>query len=198
MVQHINLLTQRKVHKGFLNLALMGLGALILVLAALAGVAEWRLQQQIRLQAQTRQTVADLRAAIDQKRQALGLAESEAMQRQVLQLRSQVDAKRDWADLLQKGELGNAQGYSQWLETLAGVHVEGVWLQGLEIVKGGQNVSIQGKSLNADAVMRYIEAVNEAFKPMNVRFTAMEITQDATNTEPGSPRQVQTLTFKIY
>lgn len=198
MVQHINLLTQRKVHKGFLNLAFIGLGLLVLVLAALAGMTQWRLQEQQNLQAQTRQTVVDLRAAIDQKRQALGLAESEAMQRQIVQLHSQVDAKREWADLVQKGELGNANGYSQWLETLAGVHVDGVWLQGLDIGKGGQSVNIQGKSLSADAVMRYIDSVNEAFKPMNVRFTSMEITQDAANAEPGTPRQAPTLTFKIY
>ena len=198
MDQHINLLTQRKVHQGFLNLAFIGLGLLVLVLAALAGMTQWRLQTQQNLQAQTRQTVLDLRAAIDQKRQALGLAESEAMQRQIVQLHSQVDAKREWADLVQKGELGNANGYSQWLETLAGVHVDGVWLQGLDIGKGGQSVNIQGKSLSADAVMRYIESVNEAFKPMNVRFTSMEISQDAANAEPGAPRQAQTLTFKIY
>ena len=198
MVQHINLLTQRKAHKGFLNLAFIGLGLLVLMLAALAGMTEWRLQQQRQLQAQTRQTAADLRAAIEQKRQALGLNESEAMARQVMQLRSQVEAKREWADLLKKGELGTANGDSQWLETLAGVHVEGVWLQGLDIDKGGQSVSVRGKSLNADAVMRYIEQVNEAFKPMNVRFTSMEITQDAVAAEPGSQRQVQTLTFKIY
>ncbi len=43
MVQHINLLTQRKAHKGFLYLALVGMGLLILVLAALAGMTEWRL-----------------------------------------------------------------------------------------------------------------------------------------------------------
>ncbi len=150
------------------------------------------------MQAHTQQTVADLRAAIDQKRQSLGLNESEAIARQVMQLRSQVETRRDWADLLKKGELGHANGYSQWLETLAGVHVDGVWLQGLEIDKGGQSVAVRGKSLNADAVMRYIEQVNEAFKPMNVRFTSMEITQDAVAAEPGAQRQVQTLTFKIY
>lgn len=198
MVQHINLLSQRKARKGILNLAWIGLGLLTLVLCALAGMTEWRLQAQRQLQMQMRQSVSDLHAAIDQKRQALGLRESEAMARQLAQLRSQLEVKRDWADLLQKGELGNANGYSQWLETLAGVHVEGVWLQGLDVGKGGQSVSVQGKSLNADAVMRYIEQVNEAFKPMNVRFTAMDIHQEAVAADPGVPRQVPTLTFRIY
>ena len=102
------------------------------------------------------------------------------------------------ADLLEKGELGYPGGYAQWLETLAAVHVDGVWLQGLDIGKAGQSVSISGKSLNADAVLRYIDQVNEAFKPMNVRFGAMEITQDPAASDPASARQTATLSFKIY
>jgi hypothetical protein len=196
MVQHINLLTRRQTTKRFLPLTLSGLGLLILVLVALAGKAEWQLQQQRQLEEKTQQSINDLKSILDKKRQILGLAESEALGRQVALLRSQIDAKREWNDLLQKGELGSPSGYSQWLETLAGVHVEGVWLQGLDIGKGGQSVSVQGKSLSADAVMRYIEQVNEAFKPMNVRFTSMEIVQDAV-AEQGAGRQVPTLSFKI-
>lgn len=198
MVQHINLLTQRKVRRGFLSLALAGLGLLTLVLAALAAKAEWQLHQQRQLEERTQQALVDLKAAVEKKRQALGLAESEAMGRQVALLRSQVEAKREWAELQQKGELGSAMGYSQWLETVAGVHVEGVWLQGLDIGKGGQSVSVQGKSLSPEAVMRYIEQLNEAFKPMNVRFTSMEITQDSAPAGAGAARTAPTLSFKVY
>ncbi len=58
-------------------------------------------------------------------------------------------------------------------------------------------MSVRGKALNADAVMRYIEQANEAFKPLNVRFTSMEITQDATG-DASSGRQTATLSFKIF
>ena len=196
MVQHINLLTRRKATKGALSLSLVALGLLTLVLGAMAAQSEWQIYQLRSQEEKTQQAVADLKVALEKKRQTLGLAETEAMARQVDLLRSQVDAKRDWAELLKKGELGSANGYSQWLETLASVHVEGVWLQGVDIGKGGQSMSLQGKSLNADAVMRYIEQVNEAFKPMNVRFSSMEITQDAA-AEQGAARSVPTLSFKI-
>ncbi len=198
MVQHINLLTRHKARKGFLTLALIGLGLLTLVLAAMAAKTEWQLQRQRQLETQTRQSLDALKAAVEKKRQTLGLVESEAMGRQMALWRSQVEGRREWADLLQKGELGSAMGYSQWLETLAGVHVDGVWLQGVDIGKGGQALSVQGKSLSAEAVMRYIEQVNEAFKPMNVRFTSMEILQDPATAESGVARQVSTLSFKIY
>ena len=197
MVQHINLLTRPKARKGSLALSLVALGVLTLVLTGMAAKSEWQIQQLRQQEDRTQQTLADLKVALEKKRQSLGMAETEAMARQVDLLRSQVDARRDWADLFKKGELGSVHGYSQWFETLAGVHVEGVWLQGLDIGKGGQSVSLQGKSVSAEAVMRYIAQVNEAFKPMNVRFSAMEITQDAA-TEQGTSRTASTLSFKIY
>lgn len=198
MVQHINLLSKRKSKKGWMVFALAGLGLWLLVLGAFAVTAEWQLQQQRRLHAQVSDSVNALKAALEKKRQEVGMASSEAMTKQMVLLRSQLDAKREWLDLLQKGELGNPSGYSQWFETLAAVHVDGIWLQGMDIGKAGQSVSISGKSLNADAILRYIEQVNEAFKPMNVRFTSMEITQDATSSDPASARQGGTLSFKIY
>ena len=193
MVQHINLLSKRKARKGLMAVALIALGLWTLGLAAMAVSGEWQLQQQRRQQVQARQSVSDLKAALEKKRQEVGMASSEAMTKQMALLRSQLDAKREWSDLLQKGELGNPSGYSQWFETLAAVHVDGVWLQGMDIGKAGQSVSITGKSLSADAVLRYIEQVNDAFKPMNVRFSSMEITQDGASGDSTS-----TLSFKIY
>lgn len=197
MVQHINLLSKRKTTKGWMTLAMAALGLWALVLVLFAAGFEWQLQQQRKLEAQTRQSISDLKAALDKKRREIGMANSEAMTRQIALLRGQLDAKREWVDLLQKGELGNPLGYSQWFETLASVHVDGVWLQGMDIGKGGQTVSVSGKALHADAVMRYIEQTNEAFKPLNVRFTSMEITQDASG-DANSSRQTATLSFKIF
>jgi len=122
---------------------------------------------------------------------------SEAMARQVALLQGELDARRDWVELLKKGELGNPLGYSQWLETLAAVHVDGVWLQGVSIGKAGQSVSISGKALTADAVLQYIDQLNASFKPMNVRFNSMEITQDAAG-DAAPSRQLTSVSFKIF
>jgi cell division protein FtsB len=197
MVQHINLLSKRRTRKGLMAVALVLLGLWALALAAMAVSGEWRLQQHRSQLAQVRQSVGELKATLEKKRQEVGLSNSEATAKQVALLRSQLDARREWADLLQKGELGQPGGYAQWFETLAMVHVEGAWLQGLDIGRAGQSVSITGKSLNADAVLRYIEQLNEAFKPMNVRFSAMEITQDAAAGDSVSARQAAALSFKI-
>lgn len=195
MVQHINLLSKRKARKGLVAVFWAGLGLWVLALAVIAASSEWQLQKQRNTEDQTRQSLDNLKATLEKKRQEYGQAERESMSKQMALLQGQLDARRDWADLLQKGELGNPLGYSQWFETLAAVHVEGVWLQGMNIEKTGQSVSIAGKALGTEAVLRYIDQLNEAFKPMNVRFSSMEITPD---NSVGDSSSRATLSFKLY
>lgn len=195
MTQHINLLTRHKSRKGLSWLALWGAGALLIALAIVAVSAEFQLSKLRESEKRAQQTVTDLKAALERKSKNSDHDQSEAMARQMALLNGQINARREWADLLQKGELGNPAGYSQLLETLAVVHVEGVWLQGVDIAKGGQTLSISGKSLNGEAVMRYIAQVNEALKPMGVQFASVEIMQDAAS---EGAAKAGILNFRIY
>jgi len=200
MVQHINLLSKRgPTRKSAATLGLASALAIwVLGMGGMTISAELRLREMSQAEAQLQHSVEELKANLDKKRQDSGLAASEAMAKQVALLQGELDARRDWVDLLKKGELGNPLGYSQWLETLAAVHVDGVWLQGVNIGKAGQSVSISGKALMADAVLQYIEQLNAAFKPMNVRFNSMEITQDSAAGDAVASRQLTTVTFKIF
>lgn len=198
MVQHINLLPVFKAQKGLTKTVWAILVIWVFGLGGMAVKSELDLRHLQNSEIQARKTLSELNTALEKKRQDTGVINSAAMAKQIALMQSQLDARRDFVDLIQKGELGNPSGYSQWFETLASVHVDGVWLQGLDITKGGQSVTINGKSLGTDAVMRYIEQVNEAFKPMNVHFSSMEITQDTAAVDAASPRPVVPLSFKIF
>jgi Tfp pilus assembly protein PilN len=198
MIQHINLLSKRKKRRAFVWLAAWALVAVLLVLLGFALTTEWRLQRLRAAEARTQQSIAELRVALETKRREAGLEDSQALARQMATLRSQIEARRGWAELLQRGDLGSPQGYSRWLEVLAQVHEDGVWLQGLDIGKGGQAASVTGKATSAEAVMRYIAQVNEAFGPMGVQFSSMEIVQDASAADPAAVRSPGILKFKIF
>lgn len=197
MIQHINLLTTARRQRNFVWVAYLGLIALVLWLAWTAGANEWHLRNLQEAEAKTQQSLAELKVALEKKRREAGLEDKEAMARQTQLLRSQIDARRGWADLLQKGELGSPQGYSQVLETLAELREEGVWLQGVDIAKGGQSLVINGKSLTASAVMRYIDQINEAFKPMGIQFSSIEISREAPSGDAAGVAKAGILKFKI-
>jgi hypothetical protein len=195
MTQHINLLSQRRRTPGIDRLVLPVFLLAALVLLGLAASTEWRLYRLAETEARTEQSIADLKAVLLKKRRESGYDEIQAMAQQSAALRTQIDGRRDWADLMQKGELGSPLGHSPWLEALASLHEDGVWLQGVEVSKGGQAMSVSGKSLSTEAVMRYIGQVNEAFRPMGIQFSSIEITQEAAS---GEAVKAGVLKFKLY
>lgn len=195
MIQHINLLSKRSRAQGLEWLTVSALVLVVLALLGFAAVAEWRLYRLAQAEAETTAQVAQLKSVLEKKRRDAGFDEIQALSRQTAALRSQMDAQREWSDLLQKGELGSRDGYSHMFDALARLHEEGVWLQGLDVSKGGQSVSISGKSLNTESIMRYIAQVNEAFKPMGLQFSSIELTQEAAT---GEPAKAGLLKFKLY
>ncbi len=195
MTQHINLLSQRRRTPGIDRLVLPVFLLAALVLLGLAASTEWRLYRLAETEARTEQSIADLKAVLLKKRRESGYDEIQAMAQQSAALRTQIDGRRDWADLMQKGELGSPLGHSPWLEALASLHEDGVRLQGVEVSKGGQAMSVSGKSLSTEAVMRYIGQVNEAFRPMGIQFSSIEITQEAAS---GEAVKAGVLKFKLY
>lgn len=200
-MQHINLLSKRTKVQSLVLLGPVLLPALILIMLISAGQTEWRLKQLRDEQGTARLKIEELKKVLEGKRQVAGLNESQAMTREMTQLKAQIEARKDWKEWLQKGELGSAQGYSGILRSLAGLREEGVWLTGVDITKGGQSLTLTGNATNADAVVRYIAQVNHAFKPLDIQFASMEITREApkATSAPLSPAAASGLLhFKLF
>lgn len=198
MIQHINLLSQRSRRQGLERLALSAVVVVFLGLLALAGNNELRLQGLVEADVKMQLSVDELKQALEKKRRGDGGTSSQAVGEQITALRGQINARQDWSELMGKGELGTTLAYSQLLGILAGLHQEGLWLQGMEVGKGGHSVSIQGQALSSAAVMRYIAQVNEAFKPMNIQFSSIEITQEPVSGESPPKAGTGLLKFKLY
>lgn len=69
-------------------------------------------------------------------------------------------------EVLSGGVFGNTQGFSGYLEALARRHVEGVWLTGVTISAGGEQLGLTGSTLDAQLVPRYLRQLSaeSAFK----------------------------------
>lgn len=200
MTQHINLLSKRSKARSLVLMGPLMLPVLIIFMLVLAGQTEWRLKQLRDEQASAQQKIEELKKTLETKRRAAGLNESQAMAREMNLFKSQIEARKDWKEWLQKGDLGTPMGYSRILRVLAGVREEGVWIDGVDINKGGQSLTLTGSATNADAVVRYIAQVNEVFKPMNVQFVSMEISREASKgaAAPAAAAAGGLLHFKLF
>lgn len=60
------------------------------------------------------------------------------------------------ADFLQKGEMGNTEGYATYLRAFAKQIVDGVWLTEVTIQGAGTEIGLQGRTVNPELVPVYI------------------------------------------
>lgn len=85
---------------------------------------------------------------------------SPELDRQVTRLTAERAGKARAFAVLSDGVSGNTRGFSAYFAGLARQHVEGLWLTGLSIAEGGQQLSISGRTVNAPLVPRYLQQLS--------------------------------------
>jgi hypothetical protein len=160
MSQQINLfnpefLQQKKV---FTAAAMaIGLGVLVAGLAAVGVAARVRVAS---LQAQ-----ADLGAAqLDKTRKRLaGVSAEFAPRQQDPKLAEELNLAqgelgdlKDVAGVIERGELGNTQGYAEYFRALARQGVDGLWLTGVSIAGAGLDIGVRGRAMDPALVPGYL------------------------------------------
>jgi hypothetical protein len=88
------------------------------------------------------------------------------LERQLASLMADRSGKARAIEVLSGGVFGNTQGFSGYLEGLARQHVEGVWLTGVTISDGGEQLGLSGSTLDAQLVPRYLQQLSaeQAYK----------------------------------
>lgn len=132
-------------------------GVLVLGLAAMGSWAELRV---LRLQADAKAVSSRLENA--QKRLAGVSAEftprqkDPALTTQLAEAERQHAALQHVAQVIERGELGNTQGYAEYFRALARQNVEGLWLTGVSIGGAGREIGVQGRALDPALVPGFI------------------------------------------
>lgn len=160
MSQQINLFNPAfEQQKKLLSAAGMALGAGATVLALVA--AGLVLQSQTAgLQREADAGAARLEAA--QKRlgdvgaQFAPRASDPALAGSLSEAESQREALRRVAGVLERGELGNTQGYSEYFRALARQRIDGLWLTGVHIAGAGLDLGVQGRALDPALVPGFL------------------------------------------
>ena len=179
---------------------LIGLGVMLaafLGYTAVAWVGTTRLADEVEL-ADAR--LATEKAAIKALEQKLGeRPKAASIVAEIDALKLQADESQAILNLLRGGG-GGGEGYSGHLTTLARISEDGVWLTSVRIGSAGKTVSLAGKSLRNESVLRYAQRLNEQLSPYGVRFSAVELTPEVATTAAAGAAgpALSSVAFKLF
>ncbi|MFJ7566545.1 PilN domain-containing protein [Herminiimonas sp. NPDC097707] len=88
---------------------------------------------------------------------------------------AQVKSLQQVSDVLRKGELGNTDGYADYLRAFAHQIIDGVWLTGFTIQGAGSAISLQGGALRPESVPAYLTRLKSEPIMQGASFSTLEM-----------------------
>ncbi len=83
-----------------------------------------------------------------------------ALDAEIARLESELKLTRQRVEDLKGGAIGNQQGFAEYLRAFSRQSLDGLWLTGFTIGKGGE-ISINGRVMAAELVPNYIQRLNQ-------------------------------------
>lgn len=121
-----------------------------------------------RLHASSLARLQQLSAATD-KRPA-----SKMLQEEVARMEAQLNARQSVVALLERGELGNKQGFSEYFRALSRQTTDGVWLTSFGVTGAGE-VAISGRTLKPELVPVFINRLKRETVMAGKTFATLEM-----------------------
>ena len=110
---------------------------------------------------------------------------SREVEAQLAQAEAELKALHEVSGILQRGELGNTSGYSEYFKALARQNVSGLWLTGVSIIGAGTDIGVQGRALEPTLVPGYIGRLTHEHVMQGKTFGSLQISQPQLK-KPGS------------
>lgn len=184
MSQQINLFNpafqpQKKIFS--VNAMAAALGVLVLGLVGTGVAAKVRV---LRLEADVARGAQQVQAA--QKRLEAAAAEfaprtkDARLEDDVAAAQGEHDALQRVADVIQRGDLGNTEGYAEYFRALARQSVDGLWLTGVSIAGAGMEIGVRGRALDPALVPGYLARLRNERVLQGKPVGSMQIGQGAT------------------
>ena len=104
---------------------------------------------------------------------------SAATEAELAEAERQLASLREVSGVLQRGELGNTQGYAEYFRALARQHQDGLWLTGVSISGAGTAVGVRGRALDPQRVPAYLNRLTQEPVMRGKHFGSMQIGKGA-------------------
>jgi hypothetical protein len=106
-------------------------------------------------------------------------AKSAALATELAQAEQQLAALHRVAGVLERGELGNTQGYSDYFKALARQNVDGLWLTGVSIAAAGNEIGVYGRALDPTLLPGYLAGLTREKALQGKAFGSLQINRPA-------------------
>lgn len=96
---------------------------------------------------------------------------------QLAEAEAQLAALKRIASVIDRGELGNATGYSEYFRALARQHVDGLWLTGLAITGAGCEIGVRGRAVDPSLLPGFLGQLTREKILQGKSFGSLQISQ---------------------
>lgn len=188
MSQQINLYNPLllKKEKLFSLVAMAQALGLVLAGAVLFYAYAWYRTSDLEKQAaETRRMRAATLASLERvKAEAGPRAPSKLLEEEVARTEALLRTRQGVVALLERGELGNKEGFSEYFRALARQTREGLWLTGFEVTGAGE-MAISGGALKPELVPVFIGQLKRERSMAGKNFATLEMRLPVTAAAPG-------------
>lgn len=200
MSQQINLLDRPREPVG------SALGGLAVVAVVLLGLVSYEAElvvetNRLRKAADAGQRdLTQVNAAMQAMRQRADADnDATAIKAEIDALKPKAEAVQQLLEPIRNGSLGSTEGYARYLSTLASVSEEGLWLTNVSITNAGKVMTLNGRALRNESVLKYAKRLNEAFASYGVQFNSVEMTpENLTQTGAMGKPVLTTVSFRLF
>lgn len=190
MSQQINLfnpilLRQKKYFSALAMLQALGLVVLgALLIAAYAAYRSSTLQDEVdRTSSQLRQAQAQ---QIRVNAEFGPRAPNALLADELKKSSADVNSLRQVFDILQTGEFGNTDGYSEYLRAFSRQITDGLWLTGFAIYGAGNEIALQGRAVQPDLVPLYVSRLTHEPVMRGKSFSELTMQQPKAEVNPAA------------
>lgn len=162
-------------------------GATVAVLVLATGWDYWQLSQSradLVVREQQRQAAVAATAAL---RAEFGDQSADlTLQERIERMEQDLRAKETLLQFLEGSDLGNAEGFSEYLADLSRFHLQGLSLQSIQLADGGRSVVLGGQVLQTELVPRYLQSLSQGASFSGKNFETLNIRDEMTGAAAGA------------
>lgn len=190
MSQQINLYNPRFRKKtNYVTLNALALAALV-ALAGMLAFAMVARQRLVAVQAEADRVQRQMADVERLNKEAGGKAPAQKDPR-VAEMLAQAEydnrALQEVERILEKGDMGNTRGYSAYFSAFARSRVQGLWLTGVQIVGAGNEIGLQGRTLQAALLPGYLNGLAREPVLKGKAFGQLEMNQAVQPQQAAAP-----------